>query len=72
MAEPSPNADGSWQIPTIPNHKEIAVWAGTSSETVARAIGQLTNEGVVKRRHRTLHIIDRRHIEKLAFGGDEA
>jgi len=35
---------------------------------VARVIGQLTNEGVVKRRHGTLHIIDRRHIEKLAMG----
>ncbi|MBT5435850.1 MAG: Crp/Fnr family transcriptional regulator [Rhodospirillaceae bacterium] len=70
MAEPSPNADGSWQIPRIPMHKEIAIWAGTTSDTVARAIGQLTNVGVVKRRHRTLHIIDRRHIEKLAMGGE--
>ena len=65
MAEPSPSADGSWQIPTIPMHKEIAIWAGTTTDTVARAIGQLTNVGIVKRRHRTLHIIDRRHIKKL-------
>ena len=70
MAEPSPSADGSWQIPTIPMHKEIAIWAGTTTDTVARAIGQLTNVGIVKRRHRTLHIIDRRHIEKLAQGGE--
>lgn len=70
IAEPSPSADGSWQIPTIPMHKEIAIWAGTITDTVARAIGQLTNVGIVKRRHRTLHIIDRRHIEKLAQGGE--
>ena len=70
MAEPSPSADGSWQFPTIPMHKEIAIWAGTTTDTVARVIGPLTNVGIVKRRHRTLHIIDRRHIEKLAQGGE--
>ena len=54
-------------------HKEIAIWAGTTTDTVARAIVQLTNVGIVKRWHRTLHIIDiidRRHIEKLAQGGE--
>ena len=70
LAEPSPNGDGSWHIPTIPMHKEFAVWAGTSTDTVARAIGQLTNIGIVKRRNRSLHIIDRRHIEKLANSGE--
>ena len=71
LAEPSPSGDGSWHIPTIPMHKEIAVWAGTTAETVARAIGQLTNVGIVKRRNRSLHILDRRHIEKLAQSGGE-
>ncbi len=70
LAEPSPNGDGSWYIPTIPMHKDIAVWSGTTNDTVARAIGQLTNVGIVKRRHRSLLIIDRRHIEKLANSGD--
>jgi CRP-like cAMP-binding protein len=71
LAEPSPSGDGTWYIPTVPMHKEIAVWAGTTAETVARAIGQLTNVGVVKRRTRSLHIIDRRHIEKLASSGED-
>jgi CRP-like cAMP-binding protein len=70
LAEPTPSGDGSWYIPTIPMHKEIAVWAGTTTDTVARAIGQLTNVGIVKRRNRSLHIIDRRHIEKLASSGE--
>lgn len=70
LAEPSPNGDGTWLIPTVPMHKEIAVWAGTTAETVARAIGQLTNVGIVKRRTRALHILDRRHIEKLAHDGE--
>jgi predicted transcriptional regulator len=52
-------------------HKEIAVWAGTTADTVARAIGQLTNVGIVKRRTRALHIMDRRHIEKLAQSGED-
>lgn len=70
LMEPMPSGDGSWYIPTIPMHKEIAVWAGTTPETVARAIGQLTNIGIVKRRNRSLHIVDRRHIEKLASTGE--
>ena len=71
LAEPSPNGDGTWYIPTVPMHKEIAVWAGTSTDTVARAIGQLTNVGIVKRRTRSLHILDRRHIERLATSGED-
>ena len=71
LAEPSPSGDGTWYIPTVPMHKEIAVWAGTTTDTVARAIGQLTNVGIVKRRTRSLHIIDRRHIEKLANSGED-
>lgn len=71
LAEPSPNGDGSWYIPAVPMHKEIAVWAGTTADTVARAIGQLTNIGIVKRRTRALHILDRRHIEKLAHSGED-
>ena len=71
LAEPSPNGDGTWYIPTVPMHNEIAVWAGTSTDTVARAIGQLTNVGIVKRRTRSLHILDRRHIERLATSGED-
>lgn len=71
LAEPTPNGDGSWYIPTLPKHKEIAVWASTTADTVARAIGQLTNVGIVKRRTRALHILDRRHIERLASSGED-
>ena len=71
LVEPSPLGDGSWLIPSIPAHKDIAIWSGTTSDTVARAIGQLTSIGIVKRRNRTLQILDRRHIEKLANTGLE-
>jgi CRP-like cAMP-binding protein len=71
LVEPSPMGDGSWLIPNIPAHKDIAIWSGTTTETVARAIGQLTSIGIVKRRNRTLQILDRRHIEKLANTGVE-
>jgi CRP-like cAMP-binding protein len=70
LMEPLPSGDGTWYIPMIPMHKEIAIWAGTTSDTVARAIGQLTSLGVVKRRNRSLHVVDRRHIEKLANIGE--
>jgi CRP-like cAMP-binding protein len=71
LVEPSPVGDGSWLIPNIPAHRDIAIWSGTTTETVARAIGQLTSIGIVKRRNRTLQILDRRHIEKLANTGIE-
>lgn len=71
LIEPSPTGDGRWLIPTIPAHKDIAIWSGTTTDTVARAIGQLTSLGIVKRRNRTLLILDRRHIEKLANTGIE-
>jgi CRP-like cAMP-binding protein len=71
LVEPSPMGDGSWLIPSIPAHRDIAIWSGTTTDTVARAIGQLTSIGIVKRRNRTLQILDRRHIEKLANSGLE-
>ena len=71
LVEPSPLGDGSWLIPSIPAHRDIAIWSGTTTDTVARAIGQLTSIGIVKRRNRTLQILDRRHIEKLANTGVE-
>lgn len=65
MAEPDPAGGGRWLIQQMPQHKEIAVWAGTTPETVARAIGQLLKAEVVKRRHKTLHILDRHRLQEL-------
>ena len=55
-------------IDNMPQHKDIAMWVGTTPETVARAIGRLLQTNVVKRRHKTLHILDRERLKELAGG----
>jgi len=65
MAEPDPSGNGNWMITAMPHHMEIAVWAGTTPETVARAIGQLLKSEIAKRRSRTLHIMDRQRLRDM-------
>ena len=66
LAEPSVKPDGTWGIRDMPNHREIAIWAGTTQDTVARAIGHLARDGVVERRRKTLYIKDRFRLRMLA------
>jgi CRP/FNR family cyclic AMP-dependent transcriptional regulator len=58
LAEPDPAKPESWHIPDMPNHREIAAWAGTSREQVAQAIGELARDGIVKRKTMGLLICD--------------
>ena len=51
----------------MPHHKEIAVWAGTTPETVAKAIGSLLEAQVAKRRYKTLHILDRQRLQAMVI-----
>lgn len=66
LSEPDPTGDGSWLITRMPKHREIAAWAGTSEESVATALGQLIKVGLAKRRHPSLHILDRTKVRMLA------
>ena len=65
MAEPDASNPRHWIITSMPNHKEIAVWAGTSPETVAKAIGQLLEAQVAKRQNKTLHILGRQRLLEM-------
>jgi CRP-like cAMP-binding protein len=65
MAEPDPQASGHWLVNKMPQHMEIAVWAGTTPDTVARAIGQLLKVEIAKRRNKTLYILDRQRLKDL-------
>lgn len=65
MSEPDPSGTGNWIVNNMPHHMEIAVWAGTSPETVARAIGQLLKAEIAKRRNKTLVIKDRQRLRDL-------
>lgn len=66
ISEPDYSANGRWLINNLPGHGEIASWAGTDREVVADTIGQLARNGIVERRHRTLHIHDHAKLLRLA------
>ncbi len=65
LAEPDPADPSQWIVRFMPNHKELAVWAGTVPETVAKAIGRLLESEVAMREHRTLHIRDRHRLKEM-------
>ena len=48
-----------------PTEREIASRAGTARETVARAIRQLRQVGLVRRKDRKLYIMDRKRLETI-------
>ena len=65
LAEPDPSNPSHWVVRHMPNHRELAVWAGTVPETVAKAIGRLLETEVAKREYKTLHIFDRQRLLKM-------
>lgn len=66
LAEPDPAKPDSWAIPDLPNHKEIAAWAGVSREQVAQAIGELARDGIVRRKTMGLVICDLPRLQMMA------
>lgn len=60
-------ATGSqWVIWPYPPEREIASRVSTTRETVARAVGILRKAGVVRRKGRSLYILDRDRLEKIS------
>jgi CRP-like cAMP-binding protein len=72
LAEPDPAEPGAWQIAELPTQHDIASRVGATRETVARALGQILTSGVVRRRGRTLLILDRAMLEELGDPPDSA
>lgn len=66
LSLPNISGDGTWVISPAPLHKDIANWAGTTTDVVGRAIGQLMRGGLLARRGPVLHITDRARVEALA------
>jgi len=66
LATPDPSGDGTWIISPAPLHKDIAGWAGTTTDVVGRAIGTLMRANLLRRRFGGLQVLDRRRIEALA------
>lgn len=55
-------------IARLPPQRAIASQAGTTRETVARAIAQLVADGIVERKGRALHIRDPSRLQALIEG----
>ena len=66
LARPDPRRVDGFYIPDLPNHKEIASWAGVSREAVAQTIGELARMGVVERRSMSLVVRDWAKLQALA------
>jgi CRP/FNR family transcriptional regulator, cyclic AMP receptor protein len=54
---------GAWMIASLPTQKDLAGWAGTTRETVARTLSQLARDGIVRRAGRTLRIHNPAQLE---------
>ena len=70
MAQPDAAGAGLWVVRPLPPMREIAAIIGTSRETVARAIGQIRQREIVRRRDRNLYILDRAELERLLSAGE--
>lgn len=66
VAEPDLRVPGTWIIPFAPSHGEIAGWASVDKETVARTIGELARDGVVRRRGGSIIFLDWPKLQMLA------
>ena len=72
LSQPDPRLDGGFYIPDLPNHREIAGWAGTDRDAVARTIGELTRLRVLERRSMSLMIKDWPKLRAMAQAGKES
>ncbi len=64
-AKPDPLRSGSWLVYPLPTQLDIASYASTTRETVARVLSSLTSAQVCSRKGKTLYIRDRQHLEQL-------
>lgn len=64
MAVPDTAVPSLWVIHPLPPLREIASRVSTTRETVARALGQLYPTGLLRRKGRSLYIMDRIKFQK--------
>lgn len=55
-------------IANIPTQQQIAIMINTSRETVSRTLAELMQMGVLRKKQRTLQIVDAQLLERLAMG----
>lgn len=62
--------EGGGRIRELPTHASLASRVGTTRETVARAISELTRRGVAEKRGKGLYFEDFEELEDIVEGGD--
>ncbi len=65
MAKPDAAGTGLYVIHPLPPLREVASRVSTTRETVARAMSQLYPSGIIRRKGRSLYIMDRGKLEDL-------
>jgi len=65
MAQPDAAVPGLWVVRPLPPMHEIASMTSTTRETVNRAISQLYDGGILKRKGRNLYIMERAKLEEI-------
>lgn len=64
MAEPDTAVPGLWVIRPLPPVREIASRVSTTRETAARALAQLYPTGLIRRKGRSLYLMDREGLQQ--------
>ncbi len=65
MAKPDVAVPDRWVIYPLPPLREIANRISTTRETVARALSQLYPTGLIRRKGKSLYILDRDQFERM-------
>ncbi len=65
LAVPDAASPDLWIVRPVPPEREIAGRTSTARETVARALSQLRQGGIVRRKGRNLYILDRARLEQI-------
>ncbi len=67
MAVPDPAKPKKLIISAVPTQANIANVIGSSRETVSRILGQLSKERIIRRKGKTLYILNRKKLEQRAL-----
>jgi len=68
MAKPDPLRPHSFLIIQMPTQANFASLIGSSRETVSRIMSRLKNDSIINMSARGLEILDKKQLEKRAFG----
>jgi CRP-like cAMP-binding protein len=66
LAKADPVKPGCWMVYPLPTQAEIAALASTTRETVARVMSQLSEDGMIRKVHKTVYIDSRDKLAELA------